>query len=178
MVNEFVDAKTVVREIKAAPGLTVADFGSGSGFLSLELAKTLGPTGLVYAIDILEEPLEVLKKTARDRGIINIRAERGDLEQPNGSKLDDGSCHWVVLSNLLFQVEQPVAVVMEAARVLKPHGNLLVIDWHPDKIVAAEGHSTISRDDAKKLCEEHGFSFQREFAASARQFGMVFQKIS
>ena len=52
----------LVDSIKLAPGMVVADIGAGSGVISLKMAKKIGPTGTVMAVDIQEEMLSVLSK--------------------------------------------------------------------------------------------------------------------
>ncbi len=162
--------------MKIGQGMVVADFGAGSGFVSLELAKRVGDTGTVYAIDILPEPLEVLESKAHSAHYVNIKTIKGDLEKQNGSTLENDLCDWVVISNILFQASDQQAVVTEAMRILKPKAKVAVIEWHPEKMIARDAHQPLSPDQTKKLFEQAKFRLVSKFEPDAMHYGMIFQK--
>jgi len=98
------DPKNLVAQLNLMPGSVVADFGSGSGILTLELAKAVGPEGKVFAVDVVPQQLESVKSLAQMRGINNLETRWANLEKT--STLDPNSCDWVIIANLLFQVEK------------------------------------------------------------------------
>lgn len=59
----------VIETLAIPVGATVADIGSGSGYFTLELARAVGPTGRVYAVDVDAAALEKLQARAADAGI-------------------------------------------------------------------------------------------------------------
>lgn len=162
--------------MKIGQGMVIADFGSGSGFVSLELAKRVGDTGTVYAIDILQEPLEVLESKAHQAHYANIKTIRGDLEKQNGSTLENDLCDWVVISNILFQASDQRAIVAEAMRILKPKAKVAVIEWHPEKMIAKEMHQPLSSGQTKKMFETAGMKKVSHFEPDTLHYGFIFQK--
>ena len=48
-------------------GMRVADFGSGAGYFTLLIAKLVGETGLVTAIDIMDYDLDIVRARASPR---------------------------------------------------------------------------------------------------------------
>ncbi len=121
---------------------TVADFGAGSGFVARAISLFV-TQGSVFAIEINRDLVARITREVKDAGIKNIFPLWGDIEVPGGSKLDSESVDFVILSNILFQLDDKHGCIKEALRVLKPGGRLLVVDWeesfgglgpHPDRV--------------------------------------------
>jgi ubiquinone/menaquinone biosynthesis C-methylase UbiE len=103
------------------PGMMIADFGAGSGAYVLEIAKVLEKSGRVYAVDVQKDLLRRIHTEAKKRGIDQcVELIWGDLEAPGGSKIADDMVDLVLISNLLFQVPDKLALLREARRILKP----------------------------------------------------------
>ena len=154
--------------------MVAAEFGCGSGGFAFPLAKRL-ENGLVYAIDILQEPLSALNSRALLENIINIRVIRSDLEKPRGSTLKDLSLDLVFIPNVLFQVDNKDAIIIEAKRVLKTGGKIVVIDWKKSATQGPE-QGRVSPDEIKKIAEKAGLIFEKEFEAGKYHFGLIFKK--
>jgi ubiquinone/menaquinone biosynthesis C-methylase UbiE len=181
MVNlpggEFMDADRVVMSLGLAPGQKAADFGCGSGFFSLALARAVGPDGRVSAIDVMKEPLESVHARAESAGLKNIDFIRADLEVAGGTKLADGSQDCVLMKNILFQSRKKGEIIAEAARVLKTGGKLAVIDWAkgrggfgpPDELRS-------SPEDIKTLCASAGLKPGTDMPVDGYHFGFIVLK--
>lgn len=168
----FLDPRETAKEFGIKEGMTVADFGSGAGHFVLALAPLVGRNGLVYALDIRDEALQVTRGYATMQGALQIRTVHADLELPNGSTLEEGSVDQVLCSNILHQVEDATAVLREARRVLKPHGTLVILEW--DGTSAMAPSSAINKDDMHTLAAEAGFVPQRQIDAGDAHYGLVF----
>ena len=120
-MEDFLNPSKILKQLKLRKDMVAADFGSGSGGWTIPLARKL-EDGLVYAIDILEEPISALKgKIALDK-IPNIKTIRSNVEDKNGSTLPDSSVDLILMTNLLFQAEDKKAIFAEAKRILKKGG--------------------------------------------------------
>ena len=117
--SDFLDPEAIIEKLDIHPGMRIGDFGSGSGFMALSLAKKVGDSGIIYAVDILDSALETLRAKANALGLANIQTLRGNLEVPGGSGLNDESQDLVLLVNILFQNDKKDAIAREAKRVLK-----------------------------------------------------------
>ena len=107
------------------PALDVADFGCGTGTLSVAIARW---ARRVWAIDQNAQSLEQAKERAARDGFTNIHFLREDLHRLS---LPGGERDLVVISQSLHHVESPAAVLVEAARLLKPGGRLVVLELMP-----------------------------------------------
>src|ERR1700722_7721846 len=64
------------------PGMIVAVVGAGTGYMSLRMAKRVGPTGKVYANDLQPEMLRRLRANAAKAGLTNIETVQGEEADP------------------------------------------------------------------------------------------------
>lgn len=156
--------------------MTVADFGSGSGAYALAIAEELKGTGRIYAVDIQRDLLRRTHREAQHRGLHNLDVIWGDLEKPGASKLSDQLLDLVLISNLLFQVEDTRALLAEAWRILKPAGRLALIDWS-DSFggMGPLKRDVVTREKALELAHAAGFDLVRDFDAGTHHYGVIFR---
>lgn len=156
------------------PGMTVADFGSGSGAYVLAIAERLAHSGHVYAIDVQQELLRRIKNESHKRGYKNVEIVWSDLDRPHGSKLADNYVDRVLISNLLFQVEDKAVLLAEAFRILRPHGLLIIVDWSESfGGMGPHKRDVVKKEEALALATRAGFESLREFDAGAHHYGLI-----
>ena len=164
------------------PGMSVADFGAGSGHYVIEIAERLENAGHVYAIDVQRDLLHRIKNESHRRGFKNVEVIWADLEEIGASKIADHKIDLVLISNLLFQLQNKSAALEEARRILRPHGRLAIIDWS-DPALSNDSNGRIGphrdhifpKKSAISLAESAGFQLTREFDAGAHHYGLVFR---
>ncbi len=170
----FAHPKRNVGALGVEPGMSVADFGSGSGIYVLHIAEALENIGHVYAIDVQRDLLQRVKNEAHRRGFKNVDVIWTDLERPGSSKLADQTLDLVLISNLLFQIENKDALFVEAWRILKPKGKLAIIDWSESfGGMGPQKADVVGKDAALALARKNGFELQREFSAGAHHYGLI-----
>ncbi len=172
----FSDPQHNIEQLGISAGAIVADLGAGSGFYSIEAAKAVVPGGKVYAVDVQKDLLERLKNEAQRQHISNLEVLVGDLEKLGGSRIKDGSCDVCIASNILFMLDDKKSFLLEAKRVLKPNGRLLLVDWAASfsQMGPLQDH-IVYKDDARKLAESAGFRFEREIDAGSHHYGIIFR---
>ena len=170
----FLNPSEVLNQLELRENMIAADFGSGSGGWVILLAKRL-KEGRVYAIDILEEPLSALKNKASLEQISNIDMIRANIEGEKGAKVPDSICDLVLMTNLLFQVEDRQKALSEAKRVLRPEGKVLVVDWKLESSLGPK-EGKVSPEEVKKLAGSLGLNLEKEFPAGIYHYGLVFKK--
>ena len=172
----FTDPVQVLESFGLEPNMKIADLGAGSGAYSIAAAKRIGD-GKVYAVEVQKELLAKIKNDADREGLSNIEYLWGDIEEHNGTRIGDRLCDVAIISNTLFQVENRDETLLEASRVLKPGGKLLLVDWE-DSFggLGPEAKMVISPEKARELCEKAGFEFVREFDPGAHHYALVYKK--
>jgi ubiquinone/menaquinone biosynthesis C-methylase UbiE len=107
-----------------SPGMTVADLGCGPGAVTLEVARRVGPTGRVIAVDNAERPLELARRRVADAGLSNVSFEQADVTGWRPAAALDA----VVGRFLLMHLDDPVAQVALAADLVRPGGVVAFLD--------------------------------------------------
>jgi ubiquinone/menaquinone biosynthesis C-methylase UbiE len=170
-MNEFLNPQVVLEKLDLKENFIAADFGCGSGGWAIPLAKIL-TKGKVFAIDVLEEPLSALKSKLRGEGINNIELKRANVER--GVPILSNSCDLVLMTNLLFEVENIENVLKEGKRILKTGGKILVVDWKTEASFGPE--KKVNIENVKRLAEKIGLKIKEEFEAGDYHWGLILEK--
>lgn len=174
----FTNPRANIGELGVYDGMIVADLGAGTGAYTIPLAERVGDTGRVYAIEVQKDFLTNIKDAAATRNLKNIEVIWGDIERLGGTKIKDGSVDAVVISNVLFQAEDKNGLLLEAKRILKTGGKLLLVDWKDSfNNLGPAKDAVISADAARALCERAGFVFKKEIPAGEHHYGFVVLKV-
>ncbi len=173
----FANPQSNIEHLNLNHGMKVADIGTGSGVYAFLASKLVGENGKVYAVDIQHELLSKLRTESKRQNIHNIDFVWGDAEEKAGLKIKDATVDVAIVSNVLFQVEDKRGMIFEAARLLKPTGKILVIDW-TDSFggLGPMPNDVFSKEEARSLLTEAGLSFLKEFDAGAHHYGFIFVK--
>lgn len=174
----FSDPNTIVAALNIPLGATVADLGAGTGAYSFVIAQKIGPTGKVYACDVQQDLLTRLENDAHERHVTNIQTVHSNVEVHQGTRLRDTSVDWVIVANVLFQIEDRPGFVAEIARILKPGGSVALIEWSESfGNIGPHEKDVIKQADAERLFTEKGFrSTPQVIDAGAHHYGIVFRK--
>ena len=108
--------------LRLTPSIDIADLGAGEGLISQLLARRARQ---VWCIDNSPRMVDVGTELARKNGLDNLAYKLGDIEDV---PLPDASVDLAILSQALHHAQHPQVAVDEAFRILRPGGQLLVLD--------------------------------------------------
>lgn len=171
------DTERIVAALGVREGMHVAELGCGTGYFALSLARVVGKSGVVSAVDIMKEPLESLQARAEAAGFGNVTLVRADLEVLGGTKIPDNSQDLALLANTLFQSQKKDAMIREGVRMLKPGGRLLFIEWKkgPSPFGPPDA-MRVSEDALRHLAEAEGLHDAQPFDAGQFHYGLIYRK--
>ncbi len=109
-------------------GMTVLEPGPGMGFFTLEIARLVGPSGRVVAVDVQPRMIEALQRRARKAGLLDRIDARA---VPAGSmRLDglDGTFDFVLAFAVVHELPAAASFFREAARAMKTGASLLLAE--------------------------------------------------
>ena len=123
----FAKRVEIVAELGLKPGMVIADVGAGTGLFTREFAAKLGRDGRVLAVDISENFLEHIRRTVREKGLLNVETV---LCTDDSTKLPQGSVDAVFICDTYHHFEYPAKTMTSVRKALRPGGKVYVIDFH------------------------------------------------
>jgi ubiquinone/menaquinone biosynthesis C-methylase UbiE len=156
------------------PGMVVADVGAGTGYMSLRLAKRVGPAGRVYANDIQPEMLRRLQQNAAKAKITNIEPVLGEEADP---KLPAGRMDLVLLVDVYHEFSEPRKMLDKIRESLKPDGRLVLLEYRKeDPNVPILPEHKMSVAEVKAELEPQGFALSQVIETLPRQHILILTK--
>jgi ubiquinone/menaquinone biosynthesis C-methylase UbiE len=127
-INPYVERRSQTFGIQ--PGMTLVDYGCGPGRYTVCFARLVGPSGLVYAVDVQPLAIETVKKKSSKQGLDNIRPV---LAHGYNSGLPEHIADRVFALDMFFLVADPSAFLGELRRITRLDGLLVLDDGHQSR---------------------------------------------
>jgi ubiquinone/menaquinone biosynthesis C-methylase UbiE len=156
------------------PGSVVADLGAGSGYMTVRMAKRVGPTGRVYAVDIQPQMIDLLKARLTRERVNNITPVLGTVDDP---KLPANTLDLILLVDVYHEFSEPVKMLAGMRTALKPGGRLILLEYRKeDPSIPIRLEHKMSVAEAKMEIEAAGFRLDRVDPRLPRQHILIFTK--
>ncbi len=117
----------VVAALGLRRGQTVADIGGGPGYWALRLARKVGSTGRVFAVDVEPRLLEVLGERLTKHRVGNVTPVLG---RPGDPLLPVASCDLILLVNAYHHFPDGPAYLRRLRGALRRGGRIVNVDFH------------------------------------------------
>lgn len=162
----------VITKLAIAPDSRIADLGAGGGYFTWRLAEAVGQNGVVYAADIDDSALEIIKEDVKSKGLTNIipvRAEADNAKLPEPVDL-------VFSCDTYHHMNHRVAYFRSLLRNLKPGGRVAILDFHPHGFFSGFlGHGT-AKEEVRREMESAGYQMVDDFDVIDRQHFQTFTR--
>lgn len=172
----MVDPELLFQKAQIQPGMHIADLGCGrTGHIVFPASKIVGEDGLVYAVDIVKEILQVVNKRAKASNILNVHTVWADIEQVGYTAIPAHSLDVAFLINTLVHAEDVGAMLQETKRLLKEKARVVVVDWYKRGLTfGPDDENYINFEEVKSWARENGLTLQEEFDVGNFHYGLVF----
>jgi ubiquinone/menaquinone biosynthesis C-methylase UbiE len=142
----------LIRAMGLQPGMTVADVGTGIGYMLPFLSRRVGPGGRVIAEDIFDDFLASAKQRAENLKLENVTFVKGTETDP---KLPEAGLDIVLALDVYHHFDYPEKMLAAIHRSLKPGGKLVVVEYYKRQEAMPEGRAlTHIRLDMPDLIKE------------------------
>jgi ubiquinone/menaquinone biosynthesis C-methylase UbiE len=118
----------LVQELRLEPGMTVADIGAGSGYLSRRMLPLVAP-GKVLAVDVQPQMVALLEQLSKQPGMGNLEPVQGSASDV---KLPADSVDLAVMVDVYHELEFPLEVMRSVVRALKPGGRMVFVEYRAE----------------------------------------------
>lgn len=169
----------IVAALALQPGLVVGDVGSGTGAFLAPLSHGIGPSGKLYAIDIVPSFLEHLRARAEQDGLENVEVIEAT---PTDVALAAASVDLLFMCDVYHHIEYPQVYNRSLHRALRDDGRLIIVEF--DKIPGKTSERMMKhvRQDKPTLIAElaeAGFELEREISdvPLSENYMLIFRKV-
>lgn len=175
---ELINSDILKDVLPVKAGSAVLDLACGKGIYSMFLSNLVGDTGLVYAVDLWEEGLQILGKEIENKNISNILPMMNDATEE--IEIDDYSVDVCMMATVLhdfYEMNKAVSVLKRVKTILNPGGYLAVIEFK--KIEGPPGPPMkirLSEGDIEKIVTAHGFRKIKTVDIGDYNYLMMFQE--
>ncbi|MBN8733021.1 MAG: methyltransferase domain-containing protein [Acidobacteria bacterium] len=146
--------KELIARLGLAQGMTVADIGTGVGFMLPYLAEAVGAPGKVIAEDIFPDFLAKAKENAAAKGLNGVQFIHGT---ERSAKLPAGSTDIALILDAYHHFDYPAEMLASIHAGLKPGGRLVIVDFYK-RGFRDPAHIRLDDDAVAAEVQQHGFS--------------------
>jgi arsenite methyltransferase len=120
----------IVKKLELQQGQKIADIGVGGGYFTLRFAEIVGADGRVFAVDTDQNFLDFVKKTAEEKGLVNVETV---LAAKDGVALPEKSIDLIFMRNVCHHLDNRPEYFKKLKTALKPEGRIAIIEYRKDK---------------------------------------------
>jgi ubiquinone/menaquinone biosynthesis C-methylase UbiE len=152
--KKLLPAEEILITLGLREGMNFIDVGCGSGYFTIPASKIVGKNGKVYAIDVQQEMLEILKQKGVPENVVTLLA-KSDYDFP----VEDETGDFTLCAFVLHENHDPIKFLEEVKRITKSKGKIVILEWK--KQVEDWGppyEDRVSQEEVLRYCNKVGLS--------------------
>jgi ubiquinone/menaquinone biosynthesis C-methylase UbiE len=126
------EVSRLVELLSLREGMTVGEIGAGSGWLTVEVAQRVGPSGRVYSTELSAARLDDIRQAASEAGLGNVTVlQAGD----RATNLPAACCDAIFMRRVYHHLSEPSPIVASIHEALRSGGRLAIIEFRSDGLL-------------------------------------------
>lgn len=162
----------LVAALRLQPGQVACDVGAGPGYFALRLARAVGESGLVYAVDVEPRILDALRERLAQgpRNVVPVLALAADPLLP------PRACDLILVVNTFHHFPDPPSYLRRLARSLRPGGRIVNVDYEKKETPFGPPLAQrVSREEFLRQAESAGLALAAEHKFLPYQYALEFR---
>lgn len=176
--TELINPFKLLERVGIRQAWHVADLGCGStGHFVLPSAQMVGPDGEVYAVDIRRDFLEHVAHIAKQEQFFNIKTVWSDMDVYGATRIPENSLDLCLLINNLFLSQNRPSLIREMARLTKPGGRAVVVEWKASATpIGPPVDRRLSAEQSKTIFQSPYFELLDEVDVGHSHYGLLYER--
>jgi len=162
----------VIEALQISEGTVIADIGAGGGYFTERFSNQVGKRGHVYAVDVQDVMIGLLKERVKNRKLENVTVIKGKFGTPMLP------CHAIDIaffSSVYKEIDDRIRYMKEVRRCLKPGGQVAIIEFYKDRgLVGPELADRLSESEVIDEMRSAGFILIRQFDFLPKEYFLLF----
>ena len=164
----------VLAALDLNPGMVVADVGAGSGYYSSRMAQRVAPGGIVYAVDVQPEMIDILRLQMKQLHVTNVEPVLGTETDP---RLPPAKLDLAIMVDVYHELEYPYEMLAAIVKALKPGGRVVFVEFRGnDPNVPIKALHTMSEAQLRKEAAVQPLEWVKTVGGLPWQHVIVFRK--
>ncbi|HYD49555.1 MAG TPA: class I SAM-dependent methyltransferase [Terriglobales bacterium] len=162
----------VMQSLALKAGMRVADLGAGTGYFTRHLARAVGASGSVLAVEVEPNLVRHLRQRAEQEGAANVTPILGSTDNP---RLPAGVLDLILIVDTYHHIDDRLQYMRRVRAALAPAGRIAIIDWYKKKL--PEGPPVDHKIASKQVIDEMqraGYRLEARSSLLPYQYFLIF----
>jgi arsenite methyltransferase len=162
----------VIQALQLSEGAVIADIGAGGGYFTERFSKRVGRLGHVYAVDVQDIMIGLLKERVKSNKLENVTVIKGKFETP---MLPLHAIDIAFFSSVYKEIEERTRYMKEVRRSLKPGGRVAIIEFYKDRgLIGPELADRLYETQVIDEMKKAGFVLIQRFDFLPKEYFLLF----
>ena len=162
----------VIVALELSEGDVIADIGAGGGYFTEKFSKRLGKSGHVYAVDVQDIMITLLKERVNRVKLDNVTVIKGRFETP---MLPSKSVDIAFFSSVYKEINARIEYMKEVRKTLKRDGRVAILEFYRNGVFPGpEYGDRMYQSQVIEELEKAGFVLTKSFDFLPKEYFLVF----
>lgn len=166
----------LIEALDLQQGEVVADIGAGTGYFTWRMARRVGETGKIFAVELEQEALDVLMKNMAKRRVEkSVVPTLGTTTDP---KLPRESCDTLLMVDVYHEFDHPYEMIENMIPALKPGGRIVLVEFRKEdpKVPIKEVHKMSEEQVKREMSIHPALAYEQTLDMLPQQHIIIFRK--